>query len=93
MHRAGVAKDHLIESTWFLRGLRGSDIYAGAPTRTREECRLFGTSAKNWRSLLTLALQFRIYFEHFSLCICLASICINELGLFFSSICLLLVVG
>jgi hypothetical protein len=30
---------------------------AGAPTRTREECRLFDTSAKNWRSLLNLALH------------------------------------
>jgi hypothetical protein len=25
---------------------------------------------------------FRIYFEHFALCICLASICNNDLGLF-----------
>jgi hypothetical protein len=30
---------------------------AGAPTRTREECRLFDTSGKNWRSLLNLALH------------------------------------
>jgi hypothetical protein len=30
---------------------------AGAPMRTREERRLFDTSAKNWRSLLTLALH------------------------------------
>jgi hypothetical protein len=29
----------------------------GAPTRTREECRLFDTSTKNWRSLLNLALH------------------------------------
>ena len=30
---------------------------AGAPTRTREECRLFDTSGKNWRSHLNLALH------------------------------------
>jgi hypothetical protein len=29
----------------------------GAPTRTREECRLFDTLGKNWRSLLNLALH------------------------------------
>jgi hypothetical protein len=28
IHRAGVAKDHLVVSTWFLRGPRGSDTLA-----------------------------------------------------------------
>jgi hypothetical protein len=28
IHRAGVAKDHLILSTWFLRGPRGGDTLA-----------------------------------------------------------------
>jgi hypothetical protein len=28
IHRAGVTKDHLIVSTWFLRGPRGSDTLA-----------------------------------------------------------------
>jgi hypothetical protein len=53
-----VAKDHLIVSTWFLQGQRGSDTLArGAPTRTREKCRLFDTTGKNWRSLLNFALH------------------------------------
>jgi hypothetical protein len=37
IHRAGVAKDHLVVSTWFLRGPRGSDTLARVLQRGLEE--------------------------------------------------------
>ena len=59
IHRDGVSKNQPIESTWSLRGSRGSyTLCVGAPMRTSGEWRLSDTSAKHHRVPLS------IYFEH-----------------------------
>jgi hypothetical protein len=58
IHRAGVAKDHLIVSNWFLRGLRGSDTLARVLQRGLGKSADYSIPRqKNWRSLLNVALH------------------------------------
>jgi hypothetical protein len=52
IHRIGEAKDHLIVSTWFLRGPRESDTLARVLQRGLVESADSSIPRKNWRSLL-----------------------------------------
>jgi hypothetical protein len=52
-----VVKDHLVVSTWFLRGPRGSDTLARVLQRGLGGVSTLRYLGKNWRSLLNLALH------------------------------------
>ena len=68
IHRDGVSNNQPVESTWSLRGSRGSyTLCAGAPTSTSGEWRLSDTSVKHRRVPPSLFTS-RIYFEQFNSC-------------------------
>jgi hypothetical protein len=82
IHRTGEAKNHLIVSTWFLRGPRGSDTIAWVLRRELVESSDSSIPREKLEESSCPYFTFCIYFEHFTLCICLVSICNNDLGLF-----------
>jgi hypothetical protein len=69
-------------STWFLQGPKGSDTLAQVVQRGLVESADSSIPQKKLEESSCPYFTFRIYFEHFSLCICLVSICNNDLGLF-----------
>jgi hypothetical protein len=81
IHHVREAKDHLIVSTWFLWGPRGSNTLTGVLQRGLVE----SVDSSIPREILEESscpyFTFCIYFEHFTLCICFSSICHNGFGL------------
>jgi hypothetical protein len=76
IHRTGEAKDHLIVSTWFLRGPRGSDTVARVLPRGLVES---ANSLIHWENLEEFScpyITFRFYFEQFTLCIFFGNVAI-----------------
>jgi hypothetical protein len=69
-------------STYFLRGPSGSDTLARVLQQGLAESADSSIPQEKLEESSCPYFTFRIYFEHFTLCICFASIFHNDLGLF-----------
>jgi hypothetical protein len=81
IHRAEEAKDHLIVNTWFLWGPRRSDTLARVLQRGLGKSADSSIPQEKMEESSYHYFTFRIYFEHFTLCIFLVSFCNNDLRL------------
>jgi hypothetical protein len=64
IHRVGEAKDHLIASTWSLRGLRGSDTLARVLQRGLVESADSPIPREKLGGVFLPLFTFRIYFVY-----------------------------